>query len=268
MSANLSPQAESRPARPTEKGRESTGVDLTSLVEKCIDDRGGKETWSVKDDGFWCYVTPPGHLRRDQGWKIHVSGTPLSAPTVLAAAAEVLIEARCAFKFSRGYKEIEELVSSRCDRGSGGKFITVYPDDDDRFREVIGRLDQATRGQAGPGILSDRAYAPGSLVHYRYGGFSPRQVLNTEGSYEFVLVEPDGAFLRDKRTAWYSSPAWAPPPLPDTPAAKPDSERGKKVLLADRFLVDEAIRHSFRGGVYRALDQMTGERVVIKQARP
>ena len=39
------------------------------------------------------------------------------------------------------------------------------------------------------------------------------------------------------------------------------------VLIADRFAVRGAIRHSYRGGVFRAVDQHTGEAVVLKQAR-
>ncbi|WP_283139296.1 class IV lanthionine synthetase LanL [Rhizohabitans arisaemae] len=241
---------------------------LKERLDHALATFGGPELWDVRYEGFWCYATPPGHQRREQGWKIHLSATPLGAADVLEKAAEVLVRKRCAFKYARGLKELEELVSARADRGSGGKFITVYPDSDEQFRALVEELDAATRGFPGPGILSDRRLRPDSLVHYRYGGFTPRQVLNTEGSYEYVLIEPDGSYQRDKRQAWFSAPPWAPAPLPDTPAAKPDSARGRTVLLADRFAVDEAIRHSFRGGVYRALDQHTGEKVVIKQARP
>jgi serine/threonine protein kinase len=40
------------------------------------------------------------------------------------------------------------------------------------------------------------------------------------------------------------------------------------VLLAGRFAVHEAIRHANKGGVFRATDTRTGDRVVVKQARP
>ncbi|MDR8414103.1 class IV lanthionine synthetase LanL [Nonomuraea sp. 3-1Str] len=40
------------------------------------------------------------------------------------------------------------------------------------------------------------------------------------------------------------------------------------MLIADRFHVDEAIRHSNRGGVYRATDRRSGHRVILKEARP
>jgi hypothetical protein len=40
------------------------------------------------------------------------------------------------------------------------------------------------------------------------------------------------------------------------------------VLIGGRFSVSRAIRHSYKGGVFHALDQETGSEVVLKQARP
>jgi tRNA A-37 threonylcarbamoyl transferase component Bud32 len=241
---------------------------LRDVADRALEKTADGETWTVTPGEFWCLLYPPGYLGRNQGWKMHLSATPVSAPDVLERAAEVLIRHRCAFKYAKGLRQIEELVSSRADRGSGGKFITVYPNHNVHFREIVDELHRATEGMAGPGILSDRVYRPGSLVHYRYGGFSAMEVLNTEGSYEHMLVAPDGTFVADERKAWFNPPEWAPRPLDDTPAPKPDSARSKPVQLAGRFVVGEAIRHSYRGGVYRALDTETGEKVIIKQARP
>jgi hypothetical protein len=41
----------------------------------------------------------------------------------------------------------------------------------------------------------------------------------------------------------------------------------RPVLLADRFEVRRAMRHSARSGVYRALDHQSGAEVIVKQAR-
>jgi hypothetical protein len=40
------------------------------------------------------------------------------------------------------------------------------------------------------------------------------------------------------------------------------------VLLGDRFVVGQAIRHPNKGGVFRAVDSTTGAEAVVKQARP
>jgi hypothetical protein len=90
--------------------------------------------WRHNESDFWCYVTPPGHASRSQGWKIHVSATPRSAVAVLAAVARILLTHRVGFKFAKGLGELRSLLSVRCSRGAGGKFITIYPDDDEQFR--------------------------------------------------------------------------------------------------------------------------------------
>jgi hypothetical protein len=245
---------------------------LLQDIAQAVLTRHGGVGWSVEPREFWCMYTPPGQRRRDQGWKLHVSATLLSGPVVLARSAEVLIRARCAFKFARGFDELRMLLSGNCDRGSGGKFITAYPSDDDEFREVAAALDRVTKGLAGPDVLSDRRVRPGSPVSYRFGVFGARTVLTNDGRFESMLTGPDGQRQKDERLAWFSPPPWAVPPLPEPEdAIKPPAGRDQKprpVLIGDRFVVREAIRQSYRGGVYRATDQDTAAEVVLKQARP
>src|SRR6185369_6516703 len=62
--------------------------------------RGGAHRWLVQPTDAWCAVHPPSGLTRRHGWKLHLSATPLSAPLVLARAAEVLVRHRCPFKFA------------------------------------------------------------------------------------------------------------------------------------------------------------------------
>lgn len=193
-----------------------------------------------------------------------MSATPLAAPVVLAQAAEVLVAERASFRFAGTLGRVAELVAARYDRGGGGKFITVYPDDDDHFRRLAEELDRVTRGLPGPGILSDRPYRPGSLVHYRYGVFHGVTRLGNDGTVEPMLRAPDGGFVRDRRQAWFSPPAWARSPLPVHPEA---TIRPGAVLLDGRYVVHKAIRHAYKGGVYLATELGTERPVVIKEAR-
>jgi hypothetical protein len=227
--------------------------------------RHGLGDWPVHPDGFWCYVGLPAMRARIQGWKLHLSATPLAAPLVLAQAAEVLAQHRCVFKFASTTDNVRTLGSKQAARGAGGKFITVYCDgDDDQLRELAEDLHQATAGLPGPAILSDRPYRPGSLVHYRFGVMRGVQALTDDGRYEAMLVAPDGRLVPDERNAWYSPPKWAP----RDPFARPDAKpRATSVRLNDRYVVTEAIRHAFTGGVFRARDEQTGALVIIKQAR-
>ncbi|MDG4832105.1 class IV lanthionine synthetase LanL [Solwaraspora sp. WMMD1047] len=239
---------------------------LTSLLDTVLspDARG----WRVERSGRWCHVRRPDQPARRQGWKLHLSATPLSAPLVLVAAARVLVEARCQFKFAADLAAVKELTDGRADRGGGGKFLTVYPADDERFRRLAERLDLATAGLPGPAILSDRRYRPGSLVYYRFGAFTGVTVLTNDGTYDCRLTAADGTLVPDQRRAWFSPPAWADNPFPSEQPAPNPPTRPAAVLLNDRFEVRRAIQHANKGGVYRARDRRTGAEVVVKQARP
>ncbi|GAA2227813.1 class III lanthionine synthetase LanKC [Kitasatospora cystarginea] len=230
--------------------------------------RSGADEWRMRADRFWFRLEPPKHVGRRQGWKLHVSATPLSAAVVLARTAPVLFERGCSFKFARSLEQVSHLVSTRCDRGSGGKFLTAYPDDDEHFREVAQLLDRATTGLPGPAVLSDRPYRPGSQVYYRYGAFLGLRRLSNDGSYEAVLEAPDGSPVRDSRRAWFSPPAWAPSPFPEGVAAPAAPQRPDVVLLNGRYAVRRALQHANKGGVYLAEDRLGTDQVVVKQARP
>ncbi|MFQ6193865.1 class IV lanthionine synthetase LanL [Streptomyces sp. NPDC000405] len=225
-----------------------------------------RSAWSMRNGETWCALAPPGYRPRRQGWKLHVSATVASAHQVLEHAARVLVAHGCAFKFAVSPRVTADLTSVRAPRPHSGKFLTAYPADDEQLRTLAEELHRATLGLAGPVILSDRRYRPGSLVHYRYGCFSPPRELDDEGFYRGRLQAPDGTYVTDERNPWFSPPAWARPPFDDVPE-RPRS-RGGPVLLADRYLVHEAIRHSNRGGVYRARDRHTGRDVLLKEARP
>jgi Lanthionine synthetase C-like protein/Protein kinase domain len=257
--------AEERPRQ-----RPGSPIDLIDLVGDVLDgDPAGR--WSLTEHGMWAVARPAGHRLRAQGWKLHLSATPLSIPDVLAQAVPVLLAARCAFKFPGRADAVDWLNSRACPRGTAGKYVTVYPRDDEQFRMLAESLDRATAGLPGPEILSDRPYRTGSVVHYRFGGFTSSAVLDDDGCYRPMIVDPAGELVEDRRDAWFAPPLWAPPAWPDRPdgadGADGAGDGPRQVLLGDRFVVQRAMRHSSRGGVFRAYDRQAGAPVVIKQAR-
>ncbi|MFG1880017.1 protein kinase [Sphaerisporangium sp. NPDC049003] len=96
------------------------------------------------------------------------------------------------------------------------------------------------------------------------------RTLGNDGTYEAMLVAPDGSLKPDRRQAWFSPPSWAPrdPFTGEPPDQGPAGDGQGPVLLNGRYVVREVIRHAFGGGVYRATDERTGGQVVVKQARP
>ena len=243
---------------------------LTELLRRALLDSGGETRWQVSADGFWSQVTSRELSRREQGWKLHISATPASAEEVLARSLAVLIDGRSAFKFARTIENVAELNARHTPRGQSGKFLTVYPHSDAEAVRLADALHRATQGLPGPRVLSDRPLSPGSLVHYRYGAFVAKRKLGNDGLYAWVISDPDGNPVEDRRVGRYLPPVWAPCPFPQpevaagaSPAGGPDG-----VLIGDRFLVREAIRHANKGGVYRAVDTETGAQAIIKEARP
>src|SRR3569833_1912082 len=222
--------------------------------------------WRIESTGTWTLAAPVGTALRAQGWKIHLSAVPSSAERILERVTPVLAAAGCPFKFAASPAETARLTGRHFDRGSAGKFLTVYPPDDDGVAGLAAALDEATEGLAGPRILSDSPYRPGSLVPFRFGGFTRKLRLAANGVYEPVVTAPDGTCGADRRSAWFEPPSWAPPkPFPAPSEAPRTAPRG--VRIGDRFLLRGAIRHANKGGVFRATDQTTGEEVIVKQGR-
>ncbi|MGH3972729.1 MAG: class IV lanthionine synthetase LanL [Pseudonocardiaceae bacterium] len=254
------------PARPIS----ADSSEFSEVLDSALRATGKADEWTVSADGFWCYVTPHEHVGRSQGWKLHLSATVSSATTVLDRALPTLLQGGCAFKFASTLAHVAQLNARNTPRAHSGKFITVYPQSDSDAVALAEALHQATVDLAGPRILSDCPYLPGSLVHYRYGGFVEERKLSNDGLYTWLIFDPEGNPVEDRRVGQYTQPPWVRCPFPDPPDKAVASTRSGTggVLVGDRFLVREAIRHVNKGGVYRAVDTHTGADVIIKEARP
>ncbi|MEW6473210.1 MAG: class IV lanthionine synthetase LanL [Actinomycetota bacterium] len=251
--------------------------ELSATGRALVAASGGE--WSFEVVGPWAFATPVGARTPEQGWKLHISATEASAADVLAATVPVLVAEGVPFKFAAGHKIVRLLNSTHADRASGGKFITVYPADDAQAVRLAEACHRATEGLAGPVILSDRAYRPGSLVHYRYGGFSSSPAVDNDGIVVHLIKGPDGSPLADERTPSYRAPSWLADPFQPAPVPGVSPERtaagnstasvaGGTVVLNGRYRIQGALSHANKGGTYLAEDDTTGALVVIKEGRP
>ncbi|MGW2372079.1 class IV lanthionine synthetase LanL [Kitasatospora sp. NPDC001683] len=230
--------------------------------------RGGGGAWEVTVGGFWCTARPSASSPLpEQGWKLHVSAASMVGGEVLAAVLRVLAVDPCSFKFAAAEERLRELNSRNSERGSAGKFITVYPADDAQFQRLAAELDRVTAGLPGPVVLSDRPYRPGSRVHYRYGAFAARAELGNDGEYRSVLRGPGGERTEDVRGGSYRAPGWVRDPFAPPNARERGSGGGAGVLLAGRYAVTAAVRHGAKGGVFLGRETASGAEVVVKQAR-
>ncbi|MEU8890420.1 class III lanthionine synthetase LanKC [Streptomyces sp. NPDC048442] len=200
-----------------------------------------------------------------QGWKIHVSATPDHAQRILDTAADVCAEHAVPYKFLRSTRMLAMFNSKYGLRSSAGKFITVYPHDTDELEVLAAALAEALEGEVGPYILSDLRWNDTSPVFLRYGGFAPMWTLNSSDQPTLALADPSGTMVPDERSAAFRPPSWAPIPA----FVK---RRMEEVAGLSRFdlpyEIVKLLHFSVGGGVYLAKHHVTGDLVVLKEARP
>ena len=129
-----------RPAGPRAPGNASPGWSIDGHVRRSVEALPGQQ-WECRADNRWLYVVPSGGIGREQGWKLHVSGTVLSAEEILTRVLPVLFSSGCAFKVTRDLAFLESLCGTNASRESAGKFITVYPSDDEACGALAAELD-------------------------------------------------------------------------------------------------------------------------------
>jgi serine/threonine protein kinase len=223
--------------------------------------------WLIESKGTWTHCGSNDHSIPAQGWKIHISATILTAVETLKRIVPIFVAEQVAFKFASDLKITEMMNSKNWHRAGSGKFITVYPTDEQHFRSVIERCHAATRDLQGPFILSDRRYKDSKVVFYRYGGFKATRSVNVFGESVPSIVSPQGQVIPDERTPYFNPPAWVTDPF-EEPSLSDSGESTEESLLNHRYLVTGAIKFSNKGGIYEAEDKLTGKKVLIREARP
>src|SRR5436190_15199827 len=147
--------------------------------------------------------------RREQGWKLHISATVVSAVTVLERILPILAQLGVPFKVAADLSCLSDLNQGAGGLSQVGKFITIYPDDDLQAVQLAMELDRLTVGLAGPRIPSDQPLHPDSLVHYRYGGIGDLQITDSLGQILPAIRDPTGNLVADRRAPRFQPPPWA-----------------------------------------------------------
>lgn len=220
--------------------------------------------WTVARHNIWLRAYPRDIDTPAQGFKIHVSATTSNAKEILQAVVPACVTEESSFKLVADPALLSFVGSKNYGRGASSKFITIYPPDIQTFKRLIEALDLATRGYEGPYILSDRRYSGSKVVFYRYGGFSPRDRLNVDGTKEPVILAPNGNLEPDPRVGYFRLPPWVADPFGNPQVTDYEGPR----LLKGRYEIERALFFSNAGGVYKARDLLNDGDVVIKEARP
>ncbi|MVO85777.1 hypothetical protein GPA10_13665 [Streptomyces sp. p1417] len=199
----------------------------------------------------------------DQGWKIHVSATYDNAAQVLDTVAEHCLRDRVAFKHLRGRALLDAMNSKYAPRPAGGKFIAVYPRDEDAFESCARALDRSLAGSAGPYVLTDCRWGEGP-VHFRYGAFRERWCWTDDGGLVLARAGAGGRLVPDRRRPVFELPEGVPVPE----FLRPHIDRRSAPSGEFGYEVRQALHFSHAGGVYAAVRRDDGRRVVLKEARP
>lgn len=240
------------------EGYYSKKPEFTSIVAELI-----PHHWTMNyQGGVWCQAIAPNVNVPKSGFKIHLSSSFYDASAMLNAIVPVLVEKNVTFKFLVDKFSLSFMNSQQCNKGSSGKFITIYPTNQNEFYELIEALKLVTSEFSGPYILSDNRVEGSKVLFYRYGAFIGKNKLNIYGEKEPLMQMPNGEWIKDSRGSFYSLPEGIEDPL------KKVEEPFDEVILNNRYKVLGFLADSNKGGVYKALDQITGNHVVIKEVRP
>lgn len=174
------------------------------------------------------------------------------------------LQHRIPFKFRRNLEVLLLTNAKYANRGSSGKFVTIYPADEAQLEVSLNELGEALAGSHGPYILSDLRWGEGPL-YVRYGGFAERHCVSETGALVLAIEDPDGRLVPDRREPTFRLPAWVSLPTFLEPHL---AARNSVKVDSLPYRIERALHFSNGGGLYTGRDLQTDAQVVLKEARP
>lgn len=220
--------------------------------------------WLSSQTADWVMYAPDGLRLPPQGWKIHASACLDNAERIIEAIWQYCLRERIAFKFIRSRQLLFLRNMKYASRGYSGKFVTIFPVDEQQLERVLHDLGGALHGQAGPYILSDLRWGEGPL-YVRYGAFAERFCVGVGGELEAAIENADGQLVPDRREAAFELPAGVALPAC---LKEPLAARNGATTQDWPYRLERALHFSNGGGVYAGVETRSGEQVVLKEARP
>ncbi|KXZ21037.1 class III lanthionine synthetase LanKC [Bacillus nakamurai] len=225
------------------------------------------DTYAVisESNSVWKHYHVKGVSLPEQGWKIHVTSLLEDSQSVLDKVAQLCIDNKIEFKHLKDRHSFIKVNSKIANRASSGKFITIYPINNEVFVELLEMISSITQDfKKGPYILSDKRWK-NSNVFYRYGGF--RLIFNEHGDH--CIRDEEGNLIKDERTPFYQVPYFVKDfdDYLNTINNSCDLEaKGESNL--EQYEIETALSYSNAGGVYVATRKKDNLKVIIKEARP
>ncbi|WLR42604.1 class III lanthionine synthetase LanKC [Bacillus carboniphilus] len=218
-----------------------------------------------ENNSDWIYYHPKDSVLPEQGWKIHVTSSFEDAQAILNKVGHLCIDKMVGFKHLKDQQSFMKMNSKNANRATSGKFITIYPINNEVFVELLDTLSLLTTSfKKGPYILNDKRWK-NSNIFYRYGAF--KSILNEKG--EHCIRDKQGNLIRDQRVPFYQVPDFVKDfddylhtlNKCEEPETKEDSN-------LERYQIETALSFSNAGGIYLATRKKDNLKVIIKEARP
>lgn len=224
------------------------------------------ESYVLIDGEHWTNVLQKNDDLPNQGWKIHISTNIEEAQATLDVVSKLMIERNISFKYVKSITELMMKDSKYGDRGSSGKFITIYPKTTKQFIELLSLLDNSLAHlKPGPYILNDKRWYQ-SNIYFRYGGFKLNSVY-IDGRKVDAIENLQGELIEDKRVPYYYLPDFVEeaPEIIEMDKAMDQDDTSSPL---DNFVIKEALHFSNGGGVYMAENKSSNTKVILKEGRP
>lgn len=222
-------------------------------------------SWTVdRSDGFWASYNVKNRILPVQGWKIHVSTDYSNAEITLDTVSKILLDEKISFKHVKGKKELLKMYSKHGNRISSGKFITIYPKNDE-FIILLNLLYAALKDfPKGPYILTDKQWK-NSNIFYRYGAFE--KIVNDNGDY--CIYNSTGNLVPDIREPKYYLPDFIEEPkeLNQQNELFENENLSKEETKMDLYKIEKVLKFSNSGGIYVGKREADGVKILIKEAR-
>lgn len=158
--------------------------------------------------GDWSLFLKNDSALPNQGWKIHISAKPNELESVLEAATLVCLETSTDFKIVADKHDCFRRLSKSSSQDQFGKLMTIYPETDDHFDNVLCLLNKRLSNHIAPSILTDIQVGK-SPVHFRYGNFINQSAIHPDdGKPTEFLLDPEGNRHWVKRNGLLDIPVW------------------------------------------------------------